>query len=119
MFVYSMATRRNRRTRQTRKGSGWFSQKARNAGLDPFDWLGSSTSLLAREIYAMLDDHGIKRSRQADFDDLMSYHLHVKKGKLLRDLRKLGMTDLQEYDVVANIEFILSPGVEKYETTTV
>lgn len=112
-----MVTRR-KRTRP-RKGSGWFSQKARNAGLDPFDWFGSSTSALAREIYAMLDDHGIKRSRQADFDDLMSYHLHVKKGKLLRDLRKLGMSDLQEYDVVANLEFILLHRAQQHETTVI
>jgi hypothetical protein len=112
-----MVTKRNRRTRQTRKGSGkYFTQPLRKLGLD---WFGSSTSALAREIYAMLDENGIKRSRQADFDDLMGYHLHVKKGKLLRDLRKLGMNDLQEYDVVANIEFILSNGVEKYESTTV
>ena len=112
-----MVTRRTKRKQTKRKGGDPFTRFVRRTtGTNIF---GPSTSLLAREIYAMLDDHGIKRSRQADFDDLMSYHLHVKKGKLLRDLRKLGMTDLQEYDVVANIEFILSPGVEKYETTTV
>ena len=116
MFAYSMVTRR-KRTRQTRKGSGkYFTQPLRDLGLD---WFGSSTSALARDIYGMLDDRGIKPSRQRDFDDLMSYHLHVKKGKLLRDLRKLGMTDLQEYDVVANLEFALSHRAQQHQTTVI
>ena len=111
-----MATRRTRRTKQTKRarGSGWWSQKARDLGL--YD--GSSTSLLAREIRAMLDEKGIKANRQDDFYDLMSVHPHVKRGKLLRDLRALGMSYRQEYEVVANLNMVL-PRIEKYESTTV
>jgi arginine/lysine/ornithine decarboxylase len=114
MFVNSMATRRNRR-RRTRKGGNWFTQKARDLGI----YNGSSTSLLAREIYAMLGPNGIKPNRQDDFDNLMSVHPHVKKGKLLRDLRALGMTDRQEYEVVANLNVVLPSRIEKYESTTI
>jgi hypothetical protein len=95
-----MKTRK--RSRGTR-GSGWWSRKARDWGI--YD--GPSTSLLAREIYAMLDKKGIKPYRQADFENLMSFHPTVKKSKLLRDLRNLGMTDAQEYEVVANLEYII------------
>ena len=76
----------------------------RNFGLD---WFGSSTSLLAREIYAMLGPRGIKDYRQGDFDDLMYHHQHVKRGRLLKDLRKLGMSDIQEYEVVASLNLVL------------
>jgi hypothetical protein len=99
-----MVTRRTRR-KQTRKGSGkYFTQPLRNLGFDIF---GSSTSLLAREIRAMLGPNGIKDYRQGDFDNLMRHHPHVNKGKLLRDLQKLGMTPKQEYNVVANLEYII------------
>ena len=107
-----MATRRNRRQRT--RGGNWFTQKARDLGI----YNGSSTSLLAREIYAMLGPNGIKDSRQADFENLMSVHPHVKRGKLLRDLRDLGMTELQEYEVVANLHAVI-PRIEKYESTTI
>lgn len=89
--------------KRTRKGGNWWSRKARDWGI--YD--GPSTSLLAREIYAMLDKKGIKPYRQADFENLMSFHPTVKKSKLLRDLRNLGMTFTQEYDVVANLEYII------------
>jgi len=115
MFVNSMATRRNRRKQTKRKGGNWFTQKARDLGI----YNGSSTSLLAREIYAMLGPNGIKPNRQADFDNLMSVHPHVKRGKLLRDLRDLGMTDRQEFEVVANLNVVLPSRIEKYESTTI
>jgi hypothetical protein len=66
---------------------------------------GPSTSLLAREIFAMLGPNGIKE--QGDFENLMMHHPHVNKGKLLRDLRELKMTPKQEYEVVANLEYII------------
>jgi len=111
-----MATRRNRRqrTKKTKRGGNWFTQKARDLGI----YNGSSTSLLAKEIYAMLGPNGIKPYRQADFENLMSVHPHVKRGKLLRDLRDLGMTELQEYEVVANLHAVI-PRIEKYESTTI
>ena len=114
MFVNSMATRRTKRTRRTRKGSGWLSQTARSWGM--YD--GSSTSALAREIYAMLNETGIKPSRYADFENLMMHHPHVKRGKLLRDLQRLGMTPKQEYEVVANLNIVIPSRIEKYDTTT-
>lgn len=112
-----MVTRRTKRTKrkQTRRGSGWLSQTARDWGL--YD--GSSTSALAREIYAMLGPNGIKDFRQGDFDNLMMHHPHVKKGKLLRDLQRLGMTPKQEYEVVANLNVVIPSRIEKYESTTI
>jgi hypothetical protein len=116
MFVNSMATRRNRRKQTKRKGGDPFTRFVRRVtGTNIF---GSSTSLLAREIYAMLDEKGIKPYRQSDFENLMSVHPHVKRGKLIRDLRALGMTELQEYEVVANLHAVL-PRIEKYESTTI
>jgi hypothetical protein len=104
MFANSMATRRMKRNQTKRKGGNWWSRKARDLGI--YD-AGPSTSLLAREIYAMLDKDGINRDRQSDFNNLMIHHPHVKKGKLLRDLRSEGMTDHQEYDVVYHLDEIL------------
>ena len=106
-----MATRRTRtrqtkQTKQTRRGSGWWSRKARSLGI--YD-AGPSTSLLAREIYAMLGPNGIKNYRQGDFENLMIHHPNVKRGKLLKDLRDMGMTPNQEYEVVANLNFVLPP----------
>ena len=94
-----MATRRTRR-----KGGNWWTRKARNLGI--YD-AGPSTSSLAGKIYAMLGPKGIKDYRLGDFENLMMQHPHVNKGKLLRDLRKEGMTDHQEYEVVANLEYII------------
>jgi len=102
-----MATRRTKRTRQTRRGSGrYFTQPMRKLGLD---WFGSSTSLLAREIYAMLGPRGIKDYRQGDFENLMLHHQNVNRGKLLRDLRNTGtgLTPKQEFEVVLSLNAVL------------
>ena len=82
---------------------------------------GPSTSLLAREIYAMLGPNGIKYSRQEDFNNLMMHHQNVNMDKLLRDLQNVekGMTPKQEYDVVANLNVVLPSRPERYETTTI
>ena len=110
-----MATRRTKQTKRMRKGGDPFTRFVRRVtGTNLF---GSSTSLLAREIYAMLGPKGIKEYRQGDFENLMIHHPRVNKGHLLRDLRKLGMTDAQEYKVVANLEYII-PSRNQYETTT-
>ena len=104
-----MATRRTKRTRRTRKGSGWLSQKLRRLGL--YD-AGPSTSLLSREIYAMLGPNGIKDYRQGDFENLMLHHQNVDRDKLLRDLDNVGtkkMTPKQNYNVVANLNAVLPP----------
>jgi len=100
-----MATRRMKQTKRMRKGGNLFTRFLRRT--TETNIFGSSTSLLAREIYAMLDKKGIKGNRQGDFENLMLHHPHVKKGKLLRDLRTEGMTDDQEYEVVANLEYII------------
>ena len=97
-----MATRR---TKRMRKGGNPFTRFLRRT--TETNIFGPSTSLLAREIYAMLGPKGIKPYRQGDFENLMTHHPRVNKGHLLRDLRKLGMTDAQEYEVVANLEYII------------
>ena len=111
-----MVTRRTKR-KQTRKGGNWLSQKLRRLGL--YD-AGPSTSLLAREIYAMIGPTGIKDYRQRDFENLMFHHQNVNRDKLLRDLQNVekGMTPKQEYDVVANLNAVLPSRPERYETTT-
>ena len=111
-----MATRRTKR-KQTRKGGNPFTRYIRRAtGTNIF---GSSTSLLANEIYAMLDKNGIKYYRKGDFDNLIRHHPHVKKRKLLRDLRTLGMNYNQESDVLYHLEEIIPSRIEQYETTTI
>ena len=112
-----MATRRTKRKQTRRKGGDPFTRFVRRAtGTNIF---GPSTSLLAREIYAMLGPNGIKDYRKGDFDNLMRHHPHGKKGKLLRDLRDLGMNYTQEYDVVYHLEEIIPSRIEQYDTTTV
>ena len=102
-----MATRRTKRKQTKRKGGDPFTRYIRRVtGTNLF---GSSTSLLAREIYAMLGPNGIKNYRQGDFENLMIHHPNVKRGKLLKDLRDMGMTPNQEYEVVANLNFVLPP----------
>ena len=113
-----MTTRRTKRkqTKRMRKGGDPFTRYIRRVtGTNLF---GSSTSLLAREIYAMLDKNGIKDYRKGDFDNLIRHHPHVKKGKLLRDLRALGMNYTQEYEVLYHLEEIIPSRIERYETTT-
>ena len=72
---------------------------------------GPSTSLLSREIYAMLGPNGIKDYRQGDFENLMIHHPNVNRSRLLKDLKKVGngITPKQEYEVVANLNFVLPP----------
>lgn len=112
-----MVTRRTKRKQTKRKGGDPFTRFVRRStGTNIF---GPSTSLLAREIYAMLDKNGIKDYRKGDFDNLMRHHPHVKKGKLLRDLRALGMNYTQEYEVLYHLEEIIPSRIEQYETTTV
>ena len=109
-----MVTRRTKQTKRMRKGGDPFTRFVRRAtGTNIF---GPSTSLLAREIYAMIGPKGIKPYRQGDFENLMIHHPRVNKGHLLRDLRKLGMTDAQEYEVVANLEYIIPSRIQQYET---
>ena len=110
-----MVTRRTKRKQTKRKGGDWLSQKLRRLGL--YD-AGPSTSLLAREIYAMLGPNGIKYYRQRDFENLMFHHQNVNRDKLLRDLQNVGMTPKQEYHVVANLNAVLPSRPERYETTT-
>ena len=82
-----MATRRTRRTRRNRRGGNIFTQGLRNKfGYEP---LGSSTSALARQINSMLDARGIKETRLADFNDLMSVHKKVNLPKLYETLEKV------------------------------
>ena len=110
-----MVTRRTKR-KTKRKGGNWLSQKLRRLGI--YD-AGPPTSLLSKEIYAMLDKKGIKDYRQGDFDNLIKHHPRVDKGHLLRDLRKLGMTNHQEYEVVYHLEELIPSRIEHYETTTI
>lgn len=86
--------------RQTRKGSGWFSKKARHLGI--YD--APSTSLLARQIYFMLDEYGIKESELTFFDELMHYNKDVNKVTLMRDLLHKGITSLQYANILTNLK---------------
>jgi len=97
MFAYSMATRRTKRTRQkrTRKGGNWLTQKARRLGL----YNKPSTSLLAREIYAMLGPHDIKEERVEDFNVLMRENHGYDKKSLFADLEKLGVDKVYQLNI--------------------
>jgi hypothetical protein len=92
------------RNQRKRRGGNEFTQRMRKAGIDLF---GSPTSLLAREIYGMLDHNGIKSSRIDDFNVLMSHHTHANKIKILRDLKELGITLKQEFDVVTKLNIVI------------
>ena len=101
-----MVTRRTKRKRM-RKGGDPFTRFVRRAtGTNIF---GPSTSLLAREIYAMLGPRGIKDYRQGDFENLMLHHQNVNRGKLLRDLQNTGtgLTPKQEFEVVLSLNAVL------------
>ena len=106
MFAYSMATRRTKRrqTKRTRKGSGRFTQFLRNkTGRE----IAPSTSLLATEIHAMLNEYGIEESNKDIFDPLMRHNKDVNKVTLIRDLLDKKITPLQHADILTNLKRVI------------
>jgi hypothetical protein len=86
-----MATRRNKRTKRTRRGSGKrFTQPMRNLGFDIF---GPSTSKLAKQIHTLFDtdldipsEEKIKHLRR-----ILEKNKNVNQYNLIENLKDLGM----------------------------
>ena len=98
-----MATRRTKR-RRTRKGGGKFTQFFRKkTGLE----FAPSTSLLATEIHAMLNEYGIEESHKDIFDPLMHHNKDVDKVKLISDLLDKKITPLQHADILTNLKRVI------------
>ena len=85
-----MKTRRTKRTKQTRKGSGrWFTQPIRK--YTRFDRFGPSTSKLAREIHTLFHSDLIHDEIVFHLRDMLERNRNVNQKNLLKDLEKLGI----------------------------
>ena len=103
-----MVTRRTKRTKQTRKGSGrWFTQPIRK--YTGFDRFGPSTSKLAKEIHTLFHSDLTQDEIVFYLRRMLERNRNVNQKNLITELKNLGIKkhshDMNEIE--AELEYTL------------